>query len=70
MTLPFLKHDKETGSASMDVEDGDYSILDAIAEDLLSAMKKSDKSMLKEALEALCDHIKSMDEIQDSKDQE
>lgn len=73
MTLPFLKHEKETGSASMNVEDGDYSMLDALAEDMLAAFDKSDKtarkSMLKEALEALVDHIKSMDEIQDSKEQ-
>ena len=54
----------------MDVEGEDYSMLSAIAEDIIAALKKSDKSMLKEALEALCDHIKSMDEIQDSKDQE
>jgi len=70
VTLPFLKHEKETGSASMDVEDEDYSMLSAIAEDIMAALKKSDKSMLKEALEALCDHIQSMDEVQDSKDQE
>lgn len=72
MTLPFLKHRDESGSASMDVEDEDYSMLDAIADDMLAAFDKSDKSsrksILKEALSALCDHIKEQDEIQDSKE--
>lgn len=66
MTLPFLKHEKEAGSASMDVEDDDYSMLDAIAEDLMTALEKSNKSMIKEALSALCEYIQEQDIKQDN----
>jgi rhamnogalacturonyl hydrolase YesR len=66
VTLPFLKHEKEAGSASSDSDGEDYSMLDAIAEDIMSALEKSSKSMLKEALAALLEHIKEEDTKQDA----
>ena len=68
MTLPFLKHEKETGSASMDVDGGDFNMLDAIAEDFMTALEKSNKSMLKEAIQALCDYLQEKDQVSDAKD--
>jgi hypothetical protein len=68
LTLPYLKHEKESGSASSDSEGSDYSMLDAIAEDLMTAFEKSRKSMVKEALQALCDYLQEQDQIQDSKE--
>lgn len=71
--LPFLKN-KQEGSMSGPVEvierepdegaDG-FEMLDAIAEDLLSAMEKKDKGLLKAALESLCEYIREEDEEQD-----
>jgi hypothetical protein len=68
VTLPFLKHEKETGSASMDVDGGDFNMLDAIAEDFMTALEKSNKSMLKEAIQALCDYLQEKDQVSDAKD--
>lgn len=70
--LPFLKN-KQEGGVSMPVdtierepdEGSDYDMLDAVAEDLLSAIEKKDKALLKSALSALCDHMQSMDSQQD-----
>lgn len=70
--LPFLKNRDEGGmSGPAEVverkpdDDGEYDMLDAIAEDLLSAVEKKDKSLLKSALSALCEHLQSMDSQQD-----
>lgn len=71
--LPFLKNRQE-GSMSGPVDetmmresDGEeeYGMLDAIAEDMIEAFKKSDKRMLKEALSALCEHLQEEDQTQD-----
>lgn len=70
--LPFLKNRHEA-SSSMPVEtlerksdDGaEFDTLDAVAHDLLEALDKKDKGMLKEALSALCEHIASQDAKQD-----
>lgn len=77
--LPFLK-DRNEGGASGPVESlrretdedklEDYGMVDAIAEDLLEAIKKGDKRLCKEALEALIEHIKEEDEIQDLEEEE
>lgn len=72
--LPFLKKQQE-GSMSGPIEviertpdegSDSFEMLDAIAEDIIMAVEKKDKSLLKSALESLCDHIQSMDEIQDA----
>lgn len=63
--LPYLKHEKESGSASSDPEDGEFTMLDAIAEDLLAALKKSDKTLVKTALQALCEYLQEEDQEQD-----
>lgn len=69
MTLPFLKN--REGSASQPVEtlerehDDDFDMLDAVAGDMLDALKKGDKSALKGALEAFMSHIQSEDMDQD-----
>lgn len=72
--LPFLK-DRHEGANSGTVDlsikrepdDGgdEYGMLDAVAEDIMDAVQKKDKALLKGALEALIEHIQSEDEIQD-----
>lgn len=71
--LPFLK-DRHEGGMSGPAEtikmgdnedDDDYGMLNAIADDMMDAVHKKDKKMLKDALEALCEHILEIDEIED-----
>lgn len=71
--LPFLKN-RDDGVAQGPVEtirrkpdegEDDYSMLDAVAEDILAAIERKDKKLLKEALSALVEHIESSDEDQD-----
>ena len=73
--LPFLKNRME-GSASGPVEivkrepdeappGEDWDMLDAVASDLLEAFEKKDRTLLKEALAALCMHIAEADEKKD-----
>lgn len=69
--LPFLKDKKEGGMSGpvetkkMGDDSESYDMLDAIAEDMIQALHKKDKELLKGALEALVEHIKAEDEIQD-----
>lgn len=69
--LPFLKKkDEQVASTSESIKrksDDDMAIdmIDAIADDMLAAMKAHDKEMLKQALEALVEHIKEEDEESD-----
>jgi hypothetical protein len=67
--LPFLKNRQEASASSDDdpVErkPDEVGLLDAVASDLLRAFEKKDKKLLKEALEALCEHIQSLDEAED-----
>ena len=59
--LPFLKNKKEASMAedvSDDHDTSEYGALDAIAEDMK-------KGHFKQALEALCDYIRSEDVEQD-----
>lgn len=46
-------------------DDKPFEMIDAVVEDMLEAFHKKDKGMLKAALEALIEHIKSEDEVQD-----
>lgn len=70
--LPFLK-DRHEGAMSGPVEsikrdpdeEQDYEMLDAICHDMMEAFEKKDKKLLKATLEALLEHIKEQDEIQD-----
>lgn len=64
--LPFLQ-DKDAVIAQGSEEKKEYSTVDAIAEDMMSALKKGDSSLLKSALESLCEYIKEEDISQDSK---
>ena len=71
MTVPFMKNKEgsmsgpvEHKSMSTD-EDHEYGMLDAVAEDMMSAFHSKNHKMLKMALESLIDHIKSEDEQQD-----
>lgn len=72
--LPFRKkQDDGVGVGPLEVlerkpdEEGeDFSMLDAVAEDLLMAIEKKDKKLLREALKSLCMHIQDMDEEQDA----
>lgn len=68
--LPFIKerHDspvpetEESGTVS-------FSMLDAVAEDMITAIRRGDKGALKEVLQALIEHMESRDEMQDSLEQ-
>jgi len=71
--LPFLKNKDDASMGSEDEptkkrkpdNEEEFGMLDAIAEDLLSAFEKKDKGMLKSALEALCEYVREEDEEQD-----
>lgn len=68
--LPFLKNkDDAAVSGPVEVQERDhdegFDMLDAVAEDLLMAIEKKDKGLLKSALSSLCEHLKDMDEQQD-----
>lgn len=70
--LPFLKNrDDGVGVGPVESierkpdEEAEYGTLDAVAEDLLAAFAKKDKSLVKAALESLVEHIQSQDSAQD-----
>jgi hypothetical protein len=76
MTLPFKKNKEVSVSVPSDhinmggndeEQDYEYEMLDAVAEDVLIAIERKDKRMLKSALQSLCDHIMTFDEKQDEK---
>lgn len=76
MGLPFLKN-KEGGasyvpdSKTLDThpdDDKEMDLLDACAEDIISAIHKKDVKMLKEALESLIIYIQELDAEQDAED--
>lgn len=68
--LPFLKN-RSDGSEDVPDQsikrehDEDYDMLDAVAQDVMDAIKAGDKAALKEALSAFVDHIQTQDEQQD-----
>lgn len=71
--LPFLKNrDDGVGSGPVETKQrkpdggGAFDLLDAVADDIIAAVKAGDKAMLKGALEALVEHIQSEDESQDA----
>lgn len=73
MPLPFLKNrDDGVGQGPIETlerkpdEDPGMDMLDAVAEDILAAVKKGDAGALKEALQSLVDHIQMADEAQDA----
>ncbi len=67
--LPFLKNRND--GAAMPVEtierdhDEGFDMLSAVAEDIMEAINKKDKNLLKQALGALVEHIQAADEEQD-----
>lgn len=74
--LPFLK-DRHEGAMSgpidvkirqSDAPPEEFGMLDAIAEDLIEAIGKKDKKLLKSTLEAFCEHIQDLDQIQDNQE--
>lgn len=78
--LPFLKRKDDSSAYSMgedeptrsrnpdNPDDDDYGMIDAIAEDMLEAVSKKDKSLMKDAIEALCDYIREEDIEQDEQE--
>lgn len=56
--LPFLKNKQEASISADETPSEDYGLLDAVCDDILSAIKASDKSLLKSALESLCEYLK------------
>lgn len=68
--LPFLKNNNDAAAVGpVEVKERDhdesFDMLDAVAEDLLQAIEKKDKKLLKNALSALCEHLQDIDEKQD-----
>lgn len=68
--LPFRKNkDEGAGNSTMGrierEHDEGFDMLASIADDLISAIEKKDKSLLRGALEALCEHIQDLDYDQD-----
>lgn len=68
--LPFLKNrDDGVGAGPVETKerahDEDFDTLDAVASDLLAAVKASDAALLKAALESLCSYIQEKDLEQD-----
>lgn len=62
--LPFRKNqDDGVGVGPVETlerkpdDDAEYAMLDAVAEDMMAAFKSGDVKALKEALEALCEHV-------------
>lgn len=74
--IPFLKKKQEASvSAGPDEikmrkpdEAQEFELLDAVVEDFMEAIQTKNKRLLKMALEALIDHIKEEDEIQDEEE--
>lgn len=70
--LPYLKNKDEAVSVlpvetkERKPDDDSYDMLDAVAEDILAAVAKKDKGLLKNALAALYEHWQSADVKQDS----
>ena len=70
--LPWLKRNTDA-SASAPIEkverkpdqESDFSMLDAVATDMLAALKADDHKALVQALESLVTHIQTQDEEQD-----
>ncbi len=68
--LPFLR-DNQDVAMSKPIErihrsdDSDYSLLDAVAEDMMAAFKSGDVKRLKAALESYAEHLQSVDAEQD-----
>jgi hypothetical protein len=63
--LPFTKNrDDGVGVGPVEAiqrkpdDDKPYDTLDAVAEDLLSAVEKKDKALIKAALGALCEYVR------------
>lgn len=70
--LPFLKNrDDGVGTGPVETqrrkpdEPSDFDTLDAVSEDLLTAVQNKDKGLLRAALTALCDYLRSEDAAQD-----
>ena len=63
--LPFMRSQRPSAAMSAPVQFDEYDMLDAVADDLMEAVEMRDKSKLREALEALCQHIMTIDETQD-----
>jgi hypothetical protein len=72
--LPFLKNRNDASATGEDEptkmktkdDDDQFSMLKAVAADMMDAFKKGNVRSLEEALGALCEHIKEEDEEQDS----
>lgn len=64
--LPFLKN-KQEASVSDETDDSEpMDMLDAVAADILRAVEKKDKGLLKEALSALYEHWQDKDDKRDA----
>ncbi len=63
--LPFLKNKQEASMSEGEDPADSFGTLDAVAQDIMDAVEKKDKAMLKSALEALCEYVREEDEAQD-----
>lgn len=68
--LPFLKNNNDAAAAGpVEVQerehDDGFDMLDAVVDDLLAAIEKKDKGLLKSALQSFAEHLRDIDEQQD-----
>ncbi len=63
--LPFLKNKQEASMSEGEEPEASFGTLDAVAQDMLEAFDKKDSSLLKQALEALCEYVREEDLEQD-----
>ena len=69
--LPYLRNNKETGMVDSEEtverkpDRDNFDIFDALADDMLKAVERRDKDMLKSVLAALCTYLENRDEDQD-----
>lgn len=69
--IPFLKTRQEASamgdedSATKRRKPDEYDMLDAIVEDFYQAFERKDKSLLRGAIEGLCEYLREEDQEQD-----
>lgn len=70
--LPYLKKNKEAMAMGDEDEpikrkhDDTFEMLDAISEDMLAALERKDRKLLKAALSSLCEYMADKDTEQDA----
>ena len=73
--LPYLKFKQESSASGGDNEtehrrpdDTDFDMLDAVCNDMMEAIDRKDRTLLKDALTSLIIHIQTLDAEQDEEE--